>query len=154
MIAFLLIKPRCRAWLNTSITNCAIICSATFQPTPLRINRQRQILEKILFTEFFKQCSLRVKFLSENYGHQVEYDYQTLMAKTENIRIVSENLWRHNFERWTNRRSRHEPLDGMLGEIEYGGGSLKEFLPFVVAGSILHIGNSTSFGLGQFKIDA
>ena len=123
-------------------------------PTPLRINRQRQILEKVSFTEFFKQCSLRIKFLSENYGQPVEYDYQTLMTKTENIRIVSENLWRHNFQRWTNRRSRHEPLDGMLGKIEYGGDSLKEFLPFVIAGSILHIGNSTSFGLGQFKIDA
>ena len=120
--------------------------------TPLRINRQREILEKISFTEFFKQCSLRLKFLSENYGQPLEYDYQSLMSKAENVQTVADNLWRHNFQRWTNRRSRPEPLDGMLGEIEFSSVSMPEFLPFIAAGTILHIGNSTSFGLGKFEI--
>jgi len=120
--------------------------------TPLRINRNREILEKITFNEFFKQCSLRLKFLSENYGLPIEYDYKFLMQKAEKAEIISRNLWRHNFQRWANRRERKEPLDGMLGEIEFGADSFADFLPFTTAGEILHIGNTTSFGLGKFEI--
>ena len=72
--------------------------------TPLRIRRQRRLLEKITFTEFFKQCSLRAKLLSEYFGKALDYDYQTLMKKTEIVKTVSDKLWRHNSVRRSNRQ--------------------------------------------------
>jgi hypothetical protein len=121
--------------------------------TPLRINRQRHLLEELDFSELIKECSLRVKFLAENYGTALDYDYQALMKKAETIQTYFEDRWRHRSQRWTNRREKKEPLDGMLGEIHFGGKSFIEFYPLVVAGEILHIGNSTSFGLGKFRLE-
>lgn len=120
--------------------------------TPLRIRRNRELLERITFAEFFKQCSLRLKFMAENYGEPLEYDYKVLTEKAEGIETVSNDLWRHSFTRRTNRQDKNYDLDGMLGEIEFAGAGLDEFLPFAAAGEILHIGSATSFGLGKFEI--
>lgn len=43
-------------------------------------------------------------------------------------------------------------LGGFIGEIEYKGEAITEFLPLIVAGEILHVGTGTSFGLGKYEI--
>ncbi|MCM8762553.1 MAG: CRISPR system precrRNA processing endoribonuclease RAMP protein Cas6 [Candidatus Omnitrophica bacterium] len=42
-------------------------------------------------------------------------------------------------------------LGGFTGTITYKG-NLKEFLPFIKLGEIIHIGKNTSFGLGKYII--
>ena len=122
--------------------------------TPLRIRRNRQLLEKITFGEIFKQTSLRLKFLSENYGEGLEYDYQTLMKNAETVKTVSDNLWKHELSRRSNRQDKTFDLDGMLGEIEFQSKDFSRFLPFLCAGEIFNIGSASSLGLGKFKLSA
>lgn len=120
--------------------------------TPLRIRRNRDhLLEKITFTDFFKQCSLRLKFLSENYGKSLEYDYHDLMNKAQAVITVEDKLWRHNFTRRSNRQDKEFDLDGMLGEIRFHADSFANFLPFIIAGELLNIGSASSLGLGKYK---
>ncbi len=120
--------------------------------TPLRIRRNRKLLEKITFGEIFKQCSLRLKFLTENYGTALEYDYQSLMKTAETVEIVSDKLWKHAFSRHSNRQNKNFDLDGMLGEIELQSDDFSKFLPFLFAGEFLNIGSASSLGLGKFKL--
>ncbi len=120
--------------------------------TPLRIRRNKELLENISFSEFFKQCSIRLKFLFESYSHSIIYDHLILMNHAEGIEKSKDGLWRHNFNRYTNRQSKKLNLDGMLGEIQFTGGDLEKFLPFLIAGSLLHIGSASSLGLGKFKM--
>lgn len=120
--------------------------------TPLRIRRDRELLEKITFVEFFKQCSLRLKFLMESYGKPIEYDYQSLMKKSENVSVMKNLLWRHNFSRRSNRQEIKLDLDGMLGEISFQGPDFSEYLPIINAGEFLHIGHASNLGLGKFVI--
>lgn len=119
--------------------------------TPLRIRRKRELLEKINFGEIFKQCSLRLKFLSENYGCRLEYDYQTLMKNAEAVETVSNKLWKHQLSRRSNRQDKMFDLDGMLGEIDFQSDDFSIFLPFIAAGEFLNIGSASSLGLGKYK---
>jgi hypothetical protein len=121
--------------------------------TPLRIRRNGELLENINFTEFFKQCSLRLKLLSENYGKPIEYDYKNLLKHAENIEVRDDNLWRHNFVRRTNRQDANLDLDGMLGGIQFQG-NFADFLPIITTSEFLHIGSASSLGLGKFTITA
>lgn len=122
--------------------------------TPLRIRRDKELLENISFSEFFKQCSIRVKFLFESYSQSIVYDHLTLMKQAESIEKLKDGLWRHNFTRHTNRQGKKLNLDGMLGEIEFAGKDLAKFLPFIIVGSLLHIGSASSLGLGKYKISS
>ncbi len=119
--------------------------------TPLRIRRNRELLEKITFGEFFKQCSLRLKFLSENYGSRLEYDYLALMKNAEAVETVSDGLWRHESSRRSNRQDKTFDLDGMLGEIDFQNDNFSCFLSFIAAGEFLNIGSASSLGLGKYK---
>ena len=119
--------------------------------TPLRIRRNRELLEKITFSEIFKQCSLRLKFLSENYGTRLEYDYQTLMKNAEAVQTVSDKLWKHEFSRRSNRQNKTFDLDGILGEIDFQSDDFSMFLPFIAACEFLNIGSASSLGLGKYQ---
>lgn len=44
-------------------------------------------------------------------------------------------------------------LGGFVGEIKYQSPAIAEFLPLLLAGEILHIGGSTSFGLGKYQVN-
>ncbi len=120
--------------------------------TPLRIRRNKSLFGTIDFNEFFKRCSLRLKFLAENYGRPLEYDYQKLMKKAGEIKTVSARIWEHESSRRSNRQDKKLEMDGLLGELCYGGSDCSLFLPFITASEILHIGSASSLGLGKFKI--
>ncbi len=120
--------------------------------TPLRIRRNKELLENLSFAEFFKQCSLRLKFIAENYGSRLEYDYQTLAKRAETVKVSSTNIWRHGFSRRSNRQDNKYDLDGLLGEIEFAAEKFTDFLPLIVASEFLHIGSASNLGLGRFRI--
>jgi hypothetical protein len=56
-------------------------------------------------------------------------------------------------ERYSNRQHDKLKLGDFIGEIAYEGAGLAEFLPLLRAGELLHIGGSTSFGLGRYESD-
>lgn len=120
--------------------------------TPLRIRRNKQLLEYLTFADFFRQCSLRLKFLFEQYGKPLEYDYKKLSELAFNVEILEQNIWRHNFTRRTNRHDKNLDLDGLLGEITFPLRLDLLFFPIILASEFLHIGSASSLGLGKFVI--
>jgi CRISPR/Cas system endoribonuclease Cas6 (RAMP superfamily) len=74
------------------------------------------------------------------------------MEKASGVEISNQNIWRYDYQRWTNRQKKKLRLDGMLGEIEFENEDFEEFMPFLILGEFLHIGSSSSFGLGKFEM--
>lgn len=42
-------------------------------------------------------------------------------------------------------------LGGFVGEIEYEGEAIQEFLPLIAAGELMHVESNTTFGLGRYE---
>jgi len=59
-------------------------------------------------------------------------------------------MW-YDWERYSSRQDRRMKLGGFVGEITYLG-DLKDFLPFLLLGSYIHVGKGATFGLGKYRI--
>lgn len=129
---------------------------------PLRLRKEskcknkktndNKLVSEINFGHIFEFARRRLVLMMKIYGKPLEYDFNDLKEKAGKIKTVSNRLWQHDYKRWSGKQEKELPLDGMLGEIEFEGESMAELLPFIVAGEILHIGSTTSFGLGKYEI--
>jgi hypothetical protein len=97
----------------------------------------------------------RVSLLAAVHGRgRLELDYRGLIALAREVRMSKCALRWHDWERYSNRQQTKMNMGGFIGEVDYRGGALREFLPLIAAGEILHVGSGTSFGLGRYKIAA
>lgn len=79
-------------------------------------------------------------------------DYRGLIKRAESVATVKSSLHWWDLERYTNRQNGKLRVGGMIGEVEYEGEAIREFLPLIIAGELLHVGTGTSFGLGKFVV--
>ena len=45
-----------------------------------------------------------------------------------------------------------EAVGGLIGDVEYEGRAIDDFMPLICAGEILGVGTGTSIGLGRYQI--
>lgn len=121
--------------------------------TPLRVRELGAVQETLDCPRLINHLSRRLALLNDAYGLAPQsFDYHALLAQAATVRTKRADLWRHEFERLSNRQHKKIPQDGLLGEIIFHGDSIKELLPLLVAGEFLHVGSGTPFGLGRYKI--
>ncbi|MGC2238419.1 MAG: CRISPR system precrRNA processing endoribonuclease RAMP protein Cas6 [Pyrinomonadaceae bacterium] len=120
---------------------------------PVWLREEQKLVEKPQFFHLVKFLFGRLKNM---FGHfadgAFDFDESGFLDESRRIEISGENLWRHDFEFYSNRRGKKERQTGVLGEMTFEGKNLKMFLPLLAAGEVLHVGSKTTFGLGQFKI--
>lgn len=121
--------------------------------TPLRVRQQGAVQETLDCPRLINNLSRRLALLNDAYGLAPQaFDYKALLAQAATVRTERADLWRHDFERLSNRQRQKISQDGLLGEITFHGDALEELLPLLVAGEFLHVGSGTSFGLGRYRI--
>lgn len=100
----------------------------------------RNLLRRITNLAYF-HCRIDTK----------EFDFNRIIKLSNNI-IISKNelKWSEN-ERYSTRQKQHMRLGGYIGEIKYKG-EINPFIRFLKAGELLHIGKTTSFGMGKYNI--
>jgi hypothetical protein len=65
--------------------------------------------------------------------------------------VVDKDLQLRRLQRYANRHQQKLPLQGIVGTMTFEG-EWAELLPLLRMGEYLHIGASTAFGLGQYKL--
>jgi CRISPR/Cas system endoribonuclease Cas6 (RAMP superfamily) len=121
--------------------------------TPLRVREQGAVQETLSCLRLINHLSRRLALLNGAYGlAPQDFDYKSLLAQAATIRTERTDLWRHEFQRLSNRQHQKIPQDGLLGELTFHGDGLKGLLPLLVAGEFLHVGSGTPFGLGRYQI--
>jgi hypothetical protein len=121
--------------------------------TPLRVREQGAVQETLSCLRLINNLSRRLALLNGAYGIAPQaFDYKALLAQAATVRTERADLWRHEFERLSNRQHKKISQDGLLGEITFHGDALKELLPLLVAGEFLQVGSGTPFGLGRYRI--
>jgi len=120
--------------------------------TPAKIKHNGKLLKKLDFPVLIETILRRAYLLSKFWcGYDGVYDIKGIIEKSKEIKTEIEDLRWHDFERFSTRQKRYLKFGGILGEINFEG-NLKEFLPILKIGSIIHIGKNTSFGLGKYML--
>ena len=79
-----------------------------------------------------------------------EFDHM-FAGTNPGVDIVRSQLQRVDWQRYSGTQDSHMNFDGHIGEITYKG-DIAPWMPLLVAGSWLHAGSTTTFGLGKYVI--
>jgi hypothetical protein len=123
--------------------------------TPARIRVEGDLQVGMNFELLARNLLRRVSMLAAVHGRaRLDWDYRGLIARAGEVETRSSALRWFDLERYSNRQQTKMSLGGFIGEVEYSGKAIKELLPLMAAGEILHVGAGTSFGLGRYEIVA
>ena len=121
-------------------------------PTRIKYNPtgekgKSQIVQIPEFHHLIRRLRDRINALSVTYcGGPLHINFQKIAEKALSIKTIRANL------RWVERKRKgvHDQ-SGFVGEIRYQG-DIKEFLPLLVLGEYLHVGEDAVFGNGWYRI--
>ncbi len=122
--------------------------------TPAQIKVDGSIPIKPSFVQLSRALLRRISSLIAFHGDRgsLALDYYGLLTRAETVETVESALKLVHQTRYSARQRRRTPQRGLVGHVTYRGEALAELLPLVEAGSIVHIGKGTSFGLGRMRI--
>ncbi len=120
--------------------------------TPTRIKYNGEIVSEFPFHVLLRSITRRLSSLYYFHcGHRWETDYQGMIEAAKGVESVQMDLRWLDWNRYSGRQRQRIGLGGVVGTVRYAG-SLGEFRPLLVLGSIVHVGKGTVFGNGQFEI--
>jgi hypothetical protein len=121
--------------------------------TPTRIRVEGDLQVGMSFDLLVRNLLRRVSMLAAVHGAApLDLDYRGLIAKSTEVATHRSALRWVDWERYSSRQQTKMSMGGFIGEVEYRGDQVEEFLPLLVAGEILHVGTGTGFGLGKYEI--
>ena len=121
--------------------------------TPARIRVKDDLQIGLSFELLVRNLLRRVSMLAAVHGEgRMDLDYRGLIERASRVRVEHSSLRWWDLERFSNRQSGKMKLGGLIGEVEYEGKGLEEFVPLLVAGEMLNVGTGTSLGLGKYEI--
>lgn len=122
--------------------------------TPLLIEERGKVqYEPPRFSLLFENLVRRIMLLQAVHGTGgLDFkNYEELVEKSESVRMTSSDMQWNTMERISNRQMARIKTGGLTGSVTYSG-ELKEFIPFLKAGEIIHVGKSTTFGFGGYRL--
>ena len=120
--------------------------------TPLRIQQKGQILSNSMRGKDFLMALVRRYYFLQEF-HTQDYqppDFKAFAYQAEQIEARPNFKW-CEWQRYSNRQKQKMIFGGVLGELELIG-ELAPFLPLLVSGQWLHVGNKTTFGMGHYQL--
>lgn len=110
---------------------------------PIRFKKNKKFQDDLVVEDLINLIKRRLITLATLEGKLTEIN------KTFNFRIKNKELRWVEFNRYSNRQRSRMSLGGIIGtvELESVDNAAKELL---IAGELIHIGKSTSFGLGDY----
>lgn len=121
--------------------------------TPARTQIQGDLQTGLTFELLVRSLLRRVSALSLLHGSEpLDLDYRGLIERARTVTVCRSALRWWDLERYSNRQGGKMKVGGLIGEVEYKGQAIREFLPLVAAGEFLHVGKGTSLGLGAYRI--
>ncbi len=120
--------------------------------TPTRIMSQGKFLvgSRFQFEPFMRAVFRRSSTLASLFSSsEWELDYSSLLERAMEVNADAPD---HTVERWERYSARQDvgvTMFGFTGQVRLGG-NLKEFLPFIKLGELIHVGKGTTFGMGKY----
>lgn len=120
--------------------------------TPLRLQQKGKVLLHTMRGRDFLMALVRryyllAEFYADNY---LAPDFSDLALQAEAVSCKAQLQW-FDWQRYSSRQKQKMVFGGVIGELELSG-DLTVFLPLLISGQWLHVGNKTSFGMGRYQI--
>lgn len=122
--------------------------------TPLLVEERGTIqIEPPQFGFLFENLARRITLLQllHGTGGADTYQMDSLLEETKAIKIRATDMKWQSMERISNRQQARIKTGGLMGSITYSG-NLTPFIPYLQAGELIHIGKSTTFGFGGYRV--
>jgi len=120
--------------------------------TPTRIKDRDRWLSRADFGPLVRALLQRISSLANFHcGETWEYDFRGAIDRAAAVRIIEDCTSWGDWERYSSRQDQPVKLGGFIGAVTYAG-DLEEFMPLLLAGSLVHVGKGTVFGNGQYVI--
>lgn len=122
--------------------------------TPLLLEERGQIHYKPPQFDFlFEHLARRIMLLQALHGPGglLIEQMDKLLVYAKCIELTETDMQWKSMERISNRQQNRIKTGGLIGCITYRG-ELAPFIPFLRAGELIHIGKSTTFGFGGYRL--
>ena len=103
----------------------------------------------VLIRALFRRISTLQYFYC---GQKLEMDFQTEIAKAEQVQLIRNGTRWIDWERYSSRQDVRMKLGGLVGQAEYAGEAWREFIDLLRWGELVHVGKGATFGLGRYTI--
>lgn len=122
--------------------------------TPTRISYNNTLAMEIEFHILIRNLLRRLSLLSYFHceGDILDWDFKQIIEMASRVKCIHRNLEWIDWERYSSRQDTKMKLGGFSGNIAFEG-DIKPFMSLIKAGELLHIGKSTTFGLGKYVLD-
>ena len=120
--------------------------------TPTAIKSDGVMLKELPFLAFIQNLIGRVSMLASFHcDSSLDLDFPALLDQAQSIGVENDSLNWRTWSRYSGRQKKRMEWGGLVGELDFVG-ELGEFLPYMRLGEYIHVGKSTAFGLGQYRM--
>lgn len=119
--------------------------------TPFRTKWQGHFTNKSDFHIVFRSLMRRLSsILYFHHGVNLDVDFADLVRQAERVETVQQDTKWVDLDRYSSRQEAKMSLGGYVGYATYKG-DLRPFIPFLMAGELVHASKQAVFGLGQIR---
>ncbi len=121
--------------------------------TPTRIIEKGHLVKRPLFTPLFHRLLERLEALSIAYGDGApDWDKKALLALADKVRLVEDRTHWVDIKSFSHRLGRATPAGGFIGEAVYEAEDWRPLLPWLIWGTITHVGKNAVKGCGMYEL--
>ncbi len=122
--------------------------------TPLRIKNCNELQDTLPFSVLMKAVFRRLQCLEHVFdAQQSSFSYHELMSIAEQVKIAKNQLRWTDWPRYSSRQKAEMKMGGLIGQVNYEGENLEQFVPFLEYIEKTLVGKQTSFGLGRIQMN-
>jgi len=120
--------------------------------TPTRLKHSGRIVREPAFHVLVRALLRRISSLYYFHcGERWDTDYRGLIDLAKAVETVEAHTsWEH-WQRHSSKQGHRIPMGGVMGHMRYAG-PIRQFLPLLVLGSVVHVGKGCVFGHGRYVL--
>ena len=120
--------------------------------TPTRLKYEHSYVERPEFHIIVRALLRRMSsLLYFHHGAAMEVDFGGLIERAKKVALAATTARWLDWTRYSSRQGERMQLGGIVGGAEYSG-SMDEFAPLLLAGTLTHVGKNVTFGLGRYSL--
>lgn len=120
--------------------------------TPARLIADGVLVKTLSFPVFMRRLLRRLTDLTRTAtGGHPGFDHAELLEAAEGVRVVEDRTRWVDVPSYSSRQGRLTPIGGLVGEITFEG-DLGPFAPWLLWGTITHVGKDATKGGGMYRV--